>query len=64
MVDAKTDIVDKILAGEIEPDEIFTCNAFSTSATPRNGVITEKLSKVWRISLKDAKRTLDVTSQH
>ena len=61
MADAKTDIVDKILAGEIDPDEIFTCDAFATSATPRNGVTTEKLSKVWRISLKDAKRTLDVT---
>ena len=64
MADAKTDIVDKILAGEIDPDEIFTCNAFSTSATPRNGVTAENLSKVWRISLKYAKRTLDVTSQH
>ena len=61
MADAKTDIVDKILAGEIDPDEIFTCDAFSTSGTPRNGVTAEKLSKIWRISLKDSKRTLDVT---
>ena len=52
MVDAKTDIVDKIIAGEIDPDEIFTCGAFATSATPRNGVTAEKLSKVRRISLK------------
>ena len=46
MADAKTDIVDKILAGEIDPDEIFTCKAFATSATPRNGVTAKKLSKV------------------
>ena len=64
MADAKTDIVDKILAGEIDPDEIFTCDAFATSGTPRNGVTAEKISKVWRISLKDAKQTLGVTSQH
>ena len=64
MADAKTDIVDKILAGEIDPDEIFTCDAFATSAKPRNRVTAEKLSKVWRIVLKDANQTLDVTSQH
>ena len=64
MVDANTDIVDKILAGEIDPDEIFTCDAFAKLGTPRNGVTAEKLSKVWRISLKDAKRDIDVTSQH
>ena len=64
MADAKTDIVDKILAGEIDPDEIFTCDAFATSTTPRKRVTAEKLNKVWRISLKDAKQTLNVTSQH
>ena len=64
MAYAKTDIVDKILAGEIDPDEIFTCDAFATSGTPRNGATAAKISKVWMIILKDAKRTLDVTSQH
>ena len=64
MADAKTDIVDKIPVVEIDPDEIFTCDALATSATPRNGVTAEKLSKVWRISLKDAKRIIDKNSQH
>mmetsp|Transcript_7103 Transcript_7103/g.6734 ORF Transcript_7103/g.6734 Transcript_7103/m.6734 type:complete len:106 (-) Transcript_7103:887-1204(-) len=46
MDDAKTEIVDKILAGNIHPDEIFTCDAFATSATAKNVITAEKLSKV------------------
>lgn len=40
--------------------ENFMCSA--TAATPK-GVSPEHLSKVWRISHEEAKRTIDVTSQ-
>ena len=64
MDDAKTSIVDDILEGRLDGAEIFTCEAFAPSAKTRNGVTADKLSKIWKISLKDANRTLDVTSQH
>ena len=35
----------------------------STTAAKPQGVLVEHLSKIWRIDLKTAKKTLDVTTQ-
>ena len=49
------------LCGDDFVDELFEASAAHVD-TPK-GVTAEQLSKVWRISHEDAKKTLDVTSQ-
>ena len=44
-----------------EDDPIFITSA--AHAEPQRGVTAELLSKVWRISLDEAKQTLEVTNQ-
>ena len=53
--------LDDILTGEIDLDEIM---ASAAHAKPRRTVDAEHLSKIWRIDIETAKRTLDVTSQN
>ena len=48
----------------IEDDELMEFfQASSTTASHPKGVTPQHLSKVWRINIEDAKRTLDVTTQ-
>ena len=47
--------------GEIDLDKIMIS---ATHADKEKGIDAEHLSKVWRIDLKLAERTLDITSQH
>ena len=49
------------ISGEINLDEYFTVGA--AHARARKSVDAEHLSKVWRIDLETAKKTLDITSQ-
>jgi hypothetical protein len=57
--------LDEILAGSasghIDLDAIL---ASATQAVPRKDINAEHLSKIWRIDVESAKRTLDVTTQH
>lgn len=48
------------LLGELDLDAIMTS---ATHATPRNTADAEHLSKIWRIDLEAAERTLGVTTQ-
>ena len=52
-------LVEDVLVGAIDLDEVMVVNTGKPS-----GVKAEHLAKVWKISLEDAERTLDVTSQH
>ena len=52
---------DQVFIGEIDLDDIM---ASAAHARPRRTVDAEHLSKIWRIDLETAKRTLDVTSQN
>ena len=61
-IDGLTDInFDRIFKGEVDLDEIM---ASAAHARPRRSVDPEHLSKIWRIDLETAKKTLDVTSQN
>lgn len=53
--------IDGILGGEIDLDEIM---ASAAHAKPRRNIDAEHLSKIWRIDLDTAKKTLDITSQN
>ena len=44
-------------------DDLFVYNASAAHAEPSKGVSAKHLSKIWKIDLDTAKRTLDVTSQ-
>ena len=59
-----SDILDKLydesLSGQVDLDEIMVS---ATHANPRKGVDAEHLSKIWRIDLETARRTLEVTTQ-
>jgi hypothetical protein len=52
---------DRVLIGEIDLDDIM---ASAAHARPRRTVDAEHLSKIWKIDLETAKRTLNVTSQN
>ena len=56
------DITDLHLEGDEELMDYFAAGS-TTSSRPKKGVSAEYLSKIWRIDLKDAKRTLDATTQ-
>ena len=52
---------------ELDPDDEDALDAFMSSAAHAGkpkGISAEQLSKVWRIDLATAERTLEVTSQH
>ena len=53
-------IVTEGLAGDLDLDEVM---ASAAHARPRTNVDAQHLSKIWRIDVDTAKRTLDVTSQ-
>ena len=55
------EIHDSIMDGTIDSDQFMSSAAH---ARPRRTVTAEKLSKLWRIDLPTARRTLEVTSQH
>lgn len=55
------EIFEKATAGDLDFDEIMTAGA--AHAGRSQGVDAEHLSKVWRISPEEAKRTLDITTQ-
>lgn len=61
LFDSPSVSMDGPTTGEIDLDEYFTASA--THAEAPKGVSVEQLSKVWRIDLETAKRTLDVTTQ-
>jgi uncharacterized protein (DUF342 family) len=50
-----------VTKGEVDLDEIMVSAAH---AGKPKGIDAEHLSKIWRIDLKTAKRTLDITSQN
>ena len=54
-------IVTEGLSGELDLDAIMSASA--THARPRKSVDAEHLSKIWKIDLDTAQRTLDVTTQ-
>ena len=62
--DDKEDDLDKLykqsLEGQMDLDEMFIS---ATHADKAKGVSAEQLSKTWRVSIDDALRTLDVTTQ-
>ena len=47
---------------EIDMDAFFSSS--STTASQPKGITAEKLSKVWKIDLEEAKKTVKVTTQH
>ena len=55
------DLYDKVTRGEIDLDTIMIS---STHAGKSTGVDPAHLSKIWKIDLKTAERTLDVVSQY
>ena len=55
-----TEVLKHDASGEIDIDKVMMSAAH---ARPRKDVTAEHLSKIWRIDLKAAQRTLDVTSQ-
>lgn len=60
-----TDIdFEKIGDWEYELEDLDAFMASATSAGKATGVDAEHLSKIWRISWDDAKRTIDVTTQN
>ena len=58
----KDDLIGNRPSGEIDENEFFS--ASSTTASRPKGVSAEKLSKVWKIDLDEAKKTIKVTTQH
>jgi hypothetical protein len=58
---ALDELSDEATQGEIDLDEVMLS---TTHAGKTKGVDATHLSKMWRIDLKTAKRTLDVTSQN
>ena len=55
------DLYDRVTRGEIDLDTIMVS---STHAGKSTGVDPAHLSKIWKIDLKTAERTLDVVSQY
>ena len=55
------DMLDDCLVGNIDMDDIMA--AATTARRPLSSLTPERLSKIWRISEDDAKRTLDTTTQ-
>ena len=55
-------LLDECLDGEIDLDEVMA--AAATARRPVSSVNPEHLSKIWRISHEDAKRTIETTTQH
>ena len=53
-------VLDGAVSGEIDLDEVM---ASATHARIRKGIDAQHLSKVWRIDLETAQRTLDATTQ-
>ena len=53
--------MDQFLEGSIDLDDLM---ASAAHARPRRAVDAETLSKIWRIDLKAAEKTLDITSQN
>ena len=56
-----TTLFESSLRGEIDLDDIMVSAAH---ARRPKGIDAEHLSKIWRIDQKQAKRTLEITSQH
>ena len=54
-------LFEHVTKGEIDLDEIMVSAAHASKS---KGIDAEHLSKVWRIDLKAAERTLDITSQN
>ena len=54
------EIIGESLEGHIDLDDIMVSAAH---VSPRKDVDAEHLSKIWRIDVETAKRTLDVTTQ-
>jgi hypothetical protein len=57
---ALDDLYDRVTRGEIDLD---TITVSATHARKSTGVDPAQLSKIWKIDLKTAERTLDVVSQ-
>jgi hypothetical protein len=55
-----TDLYEQAMAGAIDFDDIMTS---ATHARRSQGVDAEHLSKIWRISVEEANRTLEITTQ-
>ena len=70
------DLFDGVQIGEIDSDKIMSLssavnpitkikeNVSAAHANQSQGISAEHLSKVWRIELGEASKTIDVTSQH
>ena len=52
---------EETIAGHIDIDAFMTSAAHARKS---KSIDAEHLSKIWRILLEDAERTIDVTSQH
>ncbi len=59
--DALDELFNEATQGKIDLDKVMLS---ATHAGKTRGVDATHLSKMWRIDLKTAERTLDVTSQH
>ena len=54
------DLFQKSLKGELDIDDIMVC---AMHAGKYDGIKPEHLSKIWRIDMDTARKTLDITSQ-
>lgn len=55
-------LLQSCLDGQVDLDEVMA--AATMSSKPRGGIDADHLSKVWRISPEDAKRTIETSTQH